>query len=187
MKLKKIGPQPPFLKKQLNIHLYIPPHSDHPPGVINRIIYGQIYHITTLCSEEEDQKSLIRQFFRRPIKRGHNRQNVLPFFEKSIVHYKKKSLTPEPPPPQQLDHQSKTQQLFFHVRYHPDNVKSFEYQCKFKGNTLKSQYRHHLSNIKNKSGNELKLDRMVVLYSRPPNLTNILSYRKIKAHICPPT
>ena len=120
------------------------------------------------------------------VKRVYNRQKVLPLFEKLLVHYKKKSLTPEPPPPQQLDHQSKTQQLFFHVRYHPDNVKSFEYQCKFKGNTLKSQYRHHLSNITNKAGNKLKLERMFDAYYRPLNLFNLLLYRKLKSRILPP-
>ena len=35
--------------KKINIYLYIPPHSTHPPGVINGIIYGQIHRITNLC------------------------------------------------------------------------------------------------------------------------------------------
>ena len=43
-----------LFEKQLNIYLYIPPHSARPPGVINEIIYGQIHCITNLCSEEED-------------------------------------------------------------------------------------------------------------------------------------
>ena len=28
-----------LFEKQLNIYLYIPSHSDHPPGVINEIIF----------------------------------------------------------------------------------------------------------------------------------------------------
>ena len=88
-------------------------------------------------------------------------------FEKAIVKYKKKALTPAPPPTQQLDDHRKTQQLFFHVEYHTEYVKSFEYKHKFKENILKLKYLHHLSNIRNKSGNELKLDRMVVAFSLP--------------------
>ena len=82
------------------------------------------------------------------VKRVYNRQKVLPLFEKLSVHYKKKSLTPDPPTPQKLDDQIKTQQLFFHFGYHPYNVKSFEYQHKFKENILKPKYRHHLPNNK---------------------------------------
>ena len=69
------------------------------------------------------------------------------------MHYKNKELTPVPPPSQQLDYQIKTQQLFFHSGYHPDNVNSFEYQLKFKENVIKPQYYHHLSKLNNKSGN----------------------------------
>ena len=32
----------------------------------------------------------------------------------------------DPPPPEKLDDQSKTQQLLFHIGYHPDNINSFE-------------------------------------------------------------
>ena len=65
-------------------------------------------------------------------------------------------------------------------------MKLFEYQHKFKENILKPKYRHHISNHKNKSVNETKIDRMVVAYSHPPNLGNLVSYRTFKAHICPP-
>ena len=53
-------------------------------------------------------------------------------FEEAILHQKNKALTMAPPPPQQLDDQSKTQHIFFHIGYHPENVNSFEYQRKFK-------------------------------------------------------
>ena len=120
-----------LFEKQLNLYLYIPPHAAHPQGVNNGIICGQIHLITNLCNEKDDHKSLIRKFCRRLIKRGYNRQNILPMFEKSILHSKKKALTSVPSPPQKLYDQIKTQQLFFHVIYHPDNVNSFELQRKF--------------------------------------------------------
>ena len=108
-------------------------------------------------------------------------------FEKAIVHYKNKTLTSTPPPSQQLKYQSITQQKFFHVGYHADNVKSFGYQRKFKENILKPKYCCRLSNIKNKAGNETKLDRTVVAYSYPPYLGNLLLYKNLKSHICPTT
>ena len=176
-----------IIRKKPNLYLYILPHSYHPPGLINRIIYGNIHCIINLFSEKEDHKILTCNLYRSITKQGYNRQNVLILFDKSIVQYKKKSLTPVPPPPQQLYEQSKTQQLFFHVGYNTDNMNSFEYQHKFKENILKLQYRHHLSNINNKASSELKLDRIVVEYYCLPNLGNPLSYRKLNAHIFPLT
>ena len=108
-----------FFEKQINLYLYILPHSAHPPGDFNGIIYNQIHHTTNICYEQEYQKSLICQFYIRLINQGYNRQIVLTFFEKSIVHYKKKALIPAPPPTQQLEDQRKTQQLLFHFGNNP--------------------------------------------------------------------
>ena len=151
------------------------------------IIYRQIHRITTMCFEKDDHKILIHQIYRRFMKRGYNRQNVLPIFEKSIVHYKKKAPKPESPPPQQFDDQIKTQQILFHIRYNPGNVNYFEYQHRFKLKILKPKYHHHISNINNKAVNETKTISMVVAYSGPPNLVNFLSYRKLNTHIFPST
>lgn len=37
-------------EKLLNLYLYIPPHSAHPPGVLKSIIYGRIQQINYLCN-----------------------------------------------------------------------------------------------------------------------------------------
>eukprot|EP00957_Ditylum_brightwellii_P106467 8121819-Ditylum_brightwellii.AAC.1 len=43
--------QTTLFEKSLNLYLYIPPHSAHPPRVLNGIIFGKIYQIFTLCLE----------------------------------------------------------------------------------------------------------------------------------------
>eukprot|EP00957_Ditylum_brightwellii_P131737 10046998-Ditylum_brightwellii.AAC.1 len=50
-------------EKSLNLYLYIPPHSAHPPGVLNGIIFGQIHCIFTLCSERANISKSINQFY----------------------------------------------------------------------------------------------------------------------------
>ena len=41
-------------EKAMNLYLYIPPHSAHPPGVLTGLVSGNILRIHSLCSEQED-------------------------------------------------------------------------------------------------------------------------------------
>ena len=44
-----------LFEKPLNLHLYIPPHSAHPPGLLPGIVHSTIFRIFTLCSDPNDQ------------------------------------------------------------------------------------------------------------------------------------
>ena len=44
-----------LFEKRLNLHLYIPPHSAHPPGLLPGIVYCTLFRIFTLCSCETDK------------------------------------------------------------------------------------------------------------------------------------
>ena len=48
--------------KRLNLHLYIPPHSAHPPGLLPGIVYGTLFRIFTLCSDNEDKLQRTKVF-----------------------------------------------------------------------------------------------------------------------------
>ena len=41
-------------EKAMNLYLYIPPHSAHPPGVLTGLVSGNILQIHLLCSEQDD-------------------------------------------------------------------------------------------------------------------------------------
>mgnify|MGYP006198016031 CR=1 FL=1 len=41
-------------KKEQNLYLYIPPHSAHPPGIINSLIFGHILRLHRLCFRNQD-------------------------------------------------------------------------------------------------------------------------------------
>jgi hypothetical protein len=51
-----------LFEKALNLYLYIPPHSAHPPGVLTGLVFGNTYRIYTLCSDFNDTKLAIQQF-----------------------------------------------------------------------------------------------------------------------------
>ena len=44
-----------LFEKPLNLHLYIPPHSAHPPGLLPGIVHSTLFCIFTLCSDHDDR------------------------------------------------------------------------------------------------------------------------------------
>ena len=51
-----------LFEKGLNLHLYIPPHSSHPPGLLPGIVHGTLFRIFTLCSTEKDKLQRTKVF-----------------------------------------------------------------------------------------------------------------------------
>ena len=54
-----------LFEKRLNLHLYIPPHSAHPPRLLPGIVYIIQFHIFTLCSCDTDKLLRTKVFFKR--------------------------------------------------------------------------------------------------------------------------
>ena len=54
--------EPTLFEKRLNLHLYIPPHSVHPPGLLPGIVYGTLFRIFTLCSDNKDKLQRTKVF-----------------------------------------------------------------------------------------------------------------------------
>ena len=58
-------------EKSMNIYLYIPYHSAHPPGVLTGLVSGNILRIHSLCSEQDDINLQMKQFYARLLVRGY--------------------------------------------------------------------------------------------------------------------
>ena len=56
-----------LFEKKMNLHLYIPPHSAHPPGLLPGIVHSTLFRIFTICSSEEDKAKRTKTFFKRLI------------------------------------------------------------------------------------------------------------------------
>ena len=70
-------------------------------------------------------------------------------------------------------------QIYLHLFYHPCNPSSREIQQLWHRFIFKPPNSPQLNHLNNVEGSPIPVDRMILAYSRAPNLGNLLSYRKI--------
>ena len=113
-----------LFEKELNLYLYIPPHSAHPPGVLRGLVLGNCHRIYTLCSEPEDITALLRMFYYRLLARGYSPSNLLPLFDCAYhLAYERKNNPAQTLPlrKEEDDIELLRSRIFFHTKYHPTN------------------------------------------------------------------
>ena len=76
--------------KPLNLHLYIPPKSAHPPKVLYGLIAGSIRRFWLQNSNPKDYRKNIVFLFDRLVARGHDRATLLPLFSRASRMFFKK-------------------------------------------------------------------------------------------------
>ena len=72
-------------EKLMNLYLYIPPHSAHPPGVLTGLISGDILCVNFLSINEDDINCRMKEFYARLIVRSYQRDLLIPAFTKGIT------------------------------------------------------------------------------------------------------
>ena len=167
-----------LFEKALNLYLYISPHSCHPPGVLTGLVLGNCHRIYTLCSDRTDTETHLRNFYRRLRRRGYTSSILLPLFQRA--HELATTTRPSPTDVERLD-----SRIFFHTRYNPRNPPSSQLQRGFATYIMHPPYERPLTSIKNNEGYDIPIEKMTVAYSRPHNLGNLLSYRKLNASTGP--
>ena len=61
-----------IFEKALNLHLYLPPHSCHPPGVLKGIIHGMMLRFHRLSTTSAMAQNDVKQFLKRLVLRGYS-------------------------------------------------------------------------------------------------------------------
>ena len=137
-------------QKSLNLYLYIPPNSAHPPSCLKGLISGELCRCWLQNSPEDFQNILIK-FLQRLVDRGHTLQNLAPIFldaAATLTHTKLDT---------QLAFSPKT--LYIHWTFHPNGMQRRDIRNAFK-NTLQPV---------------LDYNKMIVAISRPKNLRGTLT------------
>jgi hypothetical protein len=72
-----------LFEKALNLYLYIPPHSAHPPGILSGLILGMIFRIYNLCTDPADAHLRVKTFYNHVLARGYKPTAICPLFQKA--------------------------------------------------------------------------------------------------------
>lgn len=158
-------------EKPLNLHLYLPPHSSHPPGVLLGLIYGNIRRIYTLCSDPGDKIARTREMLQHLLARGYKSPDLLPIFSKAI---QKATGAYTGPPREKL-----VNPVFLHLRYHPGDPPAHAIQQAWQDHVASPRNKVALADLRNYKKTKSGMSRLIIAYSRPHNLGNLLSYRKL--------
>jgi hypothetical protein len=169
-----------LFEKPLNLYLYLPPHSAHPPGALRGLIYGMIRRVYRLTSDPADCQAYLRKFYARLRYRGHPGQTLLPLFEAGLANRTK------PPRPKQSTESNATT-LFLHIPFHPANPPSSLLQDTYRNLLAHPRKATPLPQIANNHfGAKCGVKKMIIAYHRPPNLANLLCPRKFERTPGPP-
>lgn len=85
-----------LFEKEMNLYLYLPPHSSHPPGIYKGFIRGMIYRILRLTTRLQDKQASLQALYNRLIKRGYNRDWLHDFIKQSTSIIEKRLAAPRP-------------------------------------------------------------------------------------------
>jgi hypothetical protein len=160
-------------EKPLNLYLYLPPHSAHPPGVLRGLVTGNVIRICRLTSLWEDSETAIRTFYRRLLRRGYSPEILRPLFADAI----EKAQTPRAP----SNRDETTENCsFLHLPFNPRDPSSRVLQQTFRKELLSPIHEQALYTMRNQYNAQIGINRMIVAYHRPRNIKNLLFPRRFR-------
>ena len=182
-------------EKPMNLHLYLPPHSAHSPGVVKGFIHGMIYRIYRLTTVQDECKVQVQKLFERLCLRGHEAKKLRPMFQQSLARIRTGLRA-------KTDFRAKTHcvqnndvdnrdLIFFHLKFNPSDPPSRAIQQIFRDCLLEPTTRGiketPLPDITKDVPDsplgsvQIGIRRMIVAYHKQKSLRNILFPRRFKA------
>jgi hypothetical protein len=169
-----------LFKKPSNLHIYIPPHLCHPPGLLPGTVHGMINRIYNLCTDATYQTTHIQDFYRHLRHRGFQTAGLRRLFQAASNRANAYATVP-PPATNELEDTRMT--MIFHDWYNHNNHRSQDLQCAWYNTLAMPLNQTQLATVPNHEGATSGISRMSVAYNRQLNLGNILSYRKLQPSI----
>jgi len=151
-------------QKDLNLYLYIPSLSAHPPSCLKGLIAGEMRRYW-LQNDPEDFQQILSKFIERLLNRGHTLENLTPILNQAARSLDDQLIrTPHNPT---TDSGQENSTLFIHKIYHPNGLQSHHIRQTY-DDTLKPY---------------LPFKKMTIAISRPINLRDLLTSAKLRAPV----
>ena len=148
-------------EKELNLHLYLPPDSCHPPGVLKGLIFGAFHRILRLTTQRQAQIDFLQKLFWSLRRRGYNHSTISKLFASAYNHYRSHppSIVPDP------DKASLPgDTVLLHLPYHPRDPLSCFIQHKFQQLLSDPAHDHPLADFVNHRYVPLGIPRLIIAY-----------------------
>ena len=163
----------------MNLYLYTPSHSTHPPLVLTGLVSGNILWIHSLCRKQDEINLRMKEFYARLLVCGYQRDSLIPTFTKGITG--SRAFIKQGSVRQFVSEQDKDTQgcFFFRLTYNPRDPTSKSLQRQWLQHLLHPPLEPPLWRLKNKYKIPIGIKLMCVAYSRPKNLGKIFTCRKV--------
>jgi hypothetical protein len=146
-------------QKPMNLYLYIPPKSSHPPSCLKGLISGELRRYF-FQNSTTDFQAILTKFIWRLVNRGHTIDDLTPLLLQAASNLDRSTLTHTAT--------ENPSTLFLHWTYHPNGLQRQDLRKTF-DSTFKD---------------DLPFDKMQVAVARPKNLRDVLTRAttKVPAH-----
>jgi hypothetical protein len=167
--------------KPMALHLYLPPHSCHAPGVFSGLVFGNVLCIHQLCSDAQDVVKELKLLLHCLLDQGYQLIQLTPLFQKAMDNTKAYLRCTS------LDHlqtrskkeAANRQRVFLHLPYHPANPSSKAIQKLWARRVAMPPGQLPLNQLTNEQGYSIPIEQLTIAWHRSPNLSSLLSYRKL--------
>ena len=165
-------------QKELNLYLYIPPHSAHPPGTLRSLIHGLLRKYWIQNTNPSDFRHITQLLFQRLCNRGHDPKHLLPLFIQA-AHSIDSKLRSDPF--RNTSSPSNASEIFLKWRFHPDSIscqtirRCYASTCEAPSPDAPQGLRH----LPTQHGHVLRVDKLTIAYTRDRNLRDILIPSKL--------
>ena len=105
--------------KPMNLHLYIPPRSAHPQGVLKSLVFGNLQRYWIQNSNKDDYITVASAFFGHLLRRGYSIEELQPIFQDAAAVIDRKT---NGAATTQRQPRSSNNSIFVHWEYHPNDI-----------------------------------------------------------------
>ena len=161
-------------QKAMNLYLYLPPTSAHPPSVIRGMIYGLLRKYKQQNTHRADYIEMTVLLYQRLAERGWDSSLLARLFDDASAKVEKNGPSKSQQRKEVAANDGRPNRIFIHTEFHPGGIPRKEIRRAFE-ETCGEAFR----NLATESGNRMQIKQTTIAYSRPKNLRDMLTSAKL--------